>query len=483
MTVVAEPIAEIDPIVAEEQRRHPIPGVSIGIVSGGEETLAAYGVTSVDHPLPVTSDTLFQIGSITKTFLGTLVMRLVEDGRLDLDAPVRRWVPELRLRDEDAAARATLRHLLTHRAGWFGDHFEPFGDDSDALARYVASMAELEQQVPLGTEWAYNNAAFALAGRVVEVVVERPIEQAMRELVFVPLGLARTFFFAHEVITYRVAAGHNVFRDPGGAEAEARVARPWAIPRASNCVGGIVSSVPDLLRYARFHMGDGTTADGEPYLSPGSMELMRSPLVPAALGQHRGIAWSVAEEGGVRVIGHGGATIGQQALLSIAPERRAAIAMLTNSNEATQLQNAVSRWWSRRYLGVEQPPPAPIEHAPGESEHVGHDAAHCPLVLFAQLLLTGTYRNPANELRIAMDDRGLVVHRRLFGSLRKQMEEPPPQPEPARAAMCAGDRILLLDGPLAGTQIELLGDGSRPVEWIRFQSRLYRKDAEAATAS
>src|SRR5574341_1294143 len=173
--------------------RYPVPGVSIGVASGDEEWTAGFGVTSVEHPLAVEADTLFQIGSITKTFLGTL----------DLDAPVRRWVPELRLRDEDAAARVTLRHLLTHRAGWFGDHFADFGDNDDALERYVDSMAELEQQTPLGEEFAYNNAAFGLAGRVVEAVTGPPIETVMRERLLAPLGLERTFFFASEVITYR----------------------------------------------------------------------------------------------------------------------------------------------------------------------------------------------------------------------------------------------------------------------------------------
>jgi CubicO group peptidase (beta-lactamase class C family) len=496
---------EIAEIVRREQGRHPIPGVAIGIASADEDTTAAFGVTNVDHPVAVDRDTLFQIGSITKTFLGTAVMRLADKGTLDLDTPIRRWIPDLRLRDADAAADVTLTHCLTHTAGWFGDHFEDFGTNDDALERYLGSLAELEQQVPLGTEWAYNNAAFCLAGRVVEVVTGRPIETAMRDLVFAPLGLERTFFFASEVITHRVASGHNSF------DGVPRVARPWAIPRAQNAAGGIVSTVPDLLRYARFHMGDGTAADGSRVLSSASMDLMRSPLVKAALGLHRGIAWQVEDQGGVRVIGHGGATIGQQALLSIAPARRAAIAMLTNSNEATQLQNAMSRWWSERYLGVPRKEPVPLEHAPvehaplehapvqhariahapvqhapvapaavehspREHEHTGHDPRHCPLVIFAEMLVTGTYRNPANDLRIALEQEGLVVHRTLHGSLRNVMEEPPPQPKPERAAFSGDDRLMLLGGPLAGSQIELLGDGSRPVDWIRFQSRLYRRD-------
>ena len=444
--------AAVGRIVAAEQARFPVPGLSIGVLSSDEEWTAAFGVTSVDHPLEVTADTYFQIGSITKTFLGTLVMRLVEEGRLELDAPARRWVPELRLRDEDAAARATLRHLLTHTCGWFGDHFADFGPGDDCLERYVASMADLEQQVPLGAEWAYNNAAFALAGRVVERVTGRPVEAAMRELLFAPLGLARTYFFADEVVTFRVAAGHNVF------DGRPRVARPWAIPRATNAVGGIVSTVPELLRYARFHMGDGRLANGDRYLSPEGLALAHSPLVPAATGLFRGIAWSVEDTSAGRVIGHNGATIGQQALLLVAPQRRAAVAMLTNSGQATQLQNAITRWWRDRFLGLPYDPPTTRAPSFEEAQRVA-----------------GHYVNPANEVEIRVDGGRLVFQQTLHGSLRALMEEPPPQPAPVELAFTRADRLIHLEGPLQDSIVELLGDPANALEWIRFGGRLYRR--------
>ncbi len=442
---------EIARIVAEEQARHPIPGVVVGVAHGDEDLVVPFGITNVDHPVPVDENTLFQIGSITKTFLGTLVMRLVDEGRLDLDVPVRRWVPELRLRDEDVASRVTLRHLLTHTAGWFGDHFEDTGANDDALARYVGLMETFEQQVPPGTIWAYNNAAFALAGRIVEKVTDRPVERAMRELLFHPLGLRHTFFFADEVITYRTASGHNVF------DGRARVARPWALARAANCLGGIVSTVPELLRYARFHMGDGTTAEGERYLSPASIALMRSHVADGPLGQWRGIAWAIQDAGGVEIVSHGGATIGQQALLQIAPSRRFALAMLTNTNEAAQIQSAMARWAWRRYLGVEHEEPAVTPHT-----HQG--AAR----------VAGVYRQPASELVVSADGASLTLrHRPLDSSFRKRMEEPPPVPKPVALAFCAPDRLLLLEGPLRGSQIEVLN-----ADWIRFGSRIYRRVSE-----
>src|SRR5438309_11992909 len=94
-----------------------VPGVAVGIMVDGEEHIAAFGVTNVDYPSDVRTDTLFQIGSTTKTFTATTVMRLVEDGSIDLDAPVRGYLPDLRLADEAVAEPVTMGHLLTHTAG------------------------------------------------------------------------------------------------------------------------------------------------------------------------------------------------------------------------------------------------------------------------------------------------------------------------------------------------------------------------------
>ena len=150
--------------------RYHVPGIAIGILHDGDEDIAAYGVTNLEHPLPVDADTLFQIASITKTITATVVMRLVERGALDLDSPIRRYLPEFKLRDEEVAKRATLRHLVTHTGGWLGDCFADFGKGDDALARYVAAMAELEQLTPLGEIWHYSNSSFAFLGRLIEVV-------------------------------------------------------------------------------------------------------------------------------------------------------------------------------------------------------------------------------------------------------------------------------------------------------------------------
>ena len=182
-------------VVATRMTDLGVPGVAIGVLHQGVERTAGFGVTSVENPLPVDTDTLFQIGSITKTFVGTAVMRLVEKGAIELNVPVRTYLPNLQLADEDAASRVTVTHLLTHTAGWVGDYFDDFGPGDDALATMVGRMKMLPQLTPVGEVWSYNNAAFYLAGRVLEVVTGSTFEEVIRELVLEPLGMTRTYLF------------------------------------------------------------------------------------------------------------------------------------------------------------------------------------------------------------------------------------------------------------------------------------------------
>lgn len=146
--------------VQAAREEHGVPGLSVGVLEDGVERHEAYGVTSVENPLEAASDTRFQIGSITKTFTGTAVCELVARGELDLDRPVREYFPELVLADADATGRVTLRHLLSHTGGWFGDYRDDTGWGDDAVAVYVERMRQLPQQTPVGELWAYNNAGF-----------------------------------------------------------------------------------------------------------------------------------------------------------------------------------------------------------------------------------------------------------------------------------------------------------------------------------
>jgi len=433
-------------------REHAVPGVAVGLIADGEEWLQGFGVTSVDHPLPVDPDTLFQIGSITKTVTATAIMRLVEQGRLDLDAPVRTYVPDLRLRDEDAARRVTLRHLLTHRGGWFGDFFEDTGHNDDALERYVRRLETLDQLTPLGAMWAYSNSGFALAARVLEVVAGTPAETAVTELVLRPLGMTRSFFFARDAITHRVASGHFVYDDG------AKVARPWFIPRNANAIGGIVSSVRDMLKYARFHQGDGTAPDGTRLLSIETLRMMRTPQAPADLDNHAGLSWRIVDLGGVLMATHTGGTIGQQSLLALVPSRSFALVVLTNSGRGSLVHAAILEWTLAARLGLRLPRPT---HEPRTPDQLSAYA--------------GTYDSPGARIDLTLDDGTLVFRQESKVALAKEFEREPPTPPPARVAFCGADRFVVLEGPLRNAQGELLRGDRGQIEWLRIGGRIHRR--------
>jgi CubicO group peptidase (beta-lactamase class C family) len=156
---------KLDETVAKAMEEHNVPGAVVGVLHEAEAYTSGLGITNVDHPLQVTEGTLFQIGSITKTFTATAIVRLAVQGKVDLDAPIRAYIPDFRVRDQDASARATLRHVLTHTAGWIGDFFLDTGAGDDALSKFITAMAELQQLAPLGLHYSYNNAGFQLIFR------------------------------------------------------------------------------------------------------------------------------------------------------------------------------------------------------------------------------------------------------------------------------------------------------------------------------
>ena len=219
-----------------------IPGVAVGVWVDGQEIYACHGVTSVDNPLPVDRDTLYTLGSISKTYTATALMRLVAEGRVELDAPVRRYVPELKLADERIAAEVTVLNLLNHTSGLGWDLLVDTGEGDDALAIYVAKLAELELIAAPGTRTSYSQAGYSLLGRVIEKVVGMPYEKAIASLVFEPLGLSHSFFAPFDVMTRRFVVGHN-----RGEDGTLSVSRVWRGPRCRNPGGGLASSAADLL--------------------------------------------------------------------------------------------------------------------------------------------------------------------------------------------------------------------------------------------
>ena len=265
------PVRALDSRIREGMRRYAIPGVAFGVRYRGRDHLRGLGRARGGRPAPVDADTVFRIGSTTKTFTGTAVMRLVERGRIDLDRPVRAYLPDFRTADPSVAARVTVRQLLNHSAGWLGDYFEDTGQGDDALARYVAGMARLPQLTPPGTVFAYNNAAIWLAGRIIEVVAGKPYEAAVRELVIDPLGLD-----AQPVLPGRARRLQRRRLARRGRRQAGRRARVLRRCRAAcNPAGGLISSARDQLATPASTSATAAARRRHRLLTPRSLRAMR----------------------------------------------------------------------------------------------------------------------------------------------------------------------------------------------------------------
>jgi CubicO group peptidase (beta-lactamase class C family) len=439
-------------LALSRMREHGVPGLALGVIHEGRVTVRGLGVTNQEDALAVTAHTVFPIASISKTFAASAMMRLVEQGKVDLRAPVRTYLPDFRVRDERASRDATVWHLLTHTGGWEGQVSGPERGE-DTLRNFVGSITDLMQVAPPEGAWSYNNAGFSIAGRVIEAVTGQSINRAMRELMFQPLGLEHAGTTAGEFITQRFAVGHTM-RDK-----TITPIRPFS-PSTSVTAGGIGLCITDLMAYARFHLGDGT-ARGERVLSPESLELMRTPqLTKHSTDDQMGLGWHLREVGGLRTASHGGTLSGHVLLLEIVPERNFAIAILTNAASGWRAIQDIEREALRSYLGVSYAANQAIAHR-GLVESLPWAL---PLPQQPDLAeYTGTFVRPSNTVVVRAEAGRLVVQDRPNAGN--------PNPE-MPIAFFGADRAVVTDGADRGQTIEFVRDAAGRVNWIRVVGRV-----------
>jgi dipeptidyl aminopeptidase/acylaminoacyl peptidase/CubicO group peptidase (beta-lactamase class C family) len=350
--------------LAKLAAKHGVPGAQLGILRhdpAGEDELvvASYGLLNIDTRQPVTADSIFQIGSITKVWTATVVMQLVDEGLADLDAPVVEVLPELRLADPDVTKHVTLRHLLNHTSGIDGDVFTDTGRGDDCIERYVALLGEQTQNHPLGATWSYCNAGFSVLGRVIEVLTGQTWDQALRERLFTPLQMQHAITLPEEALLHASAIGH-VTQD--GVKSTAPV---WQLPRSIGPAGLVTANAADVLAFARMHLSGGVGPGGTRVLSEESATAMADHQADLpdkySLGDSWGLGWIRFGWDGQRVYGHDGNTIGQSAFLRVLPSPATgggiAVTMLTNNDGSRDLYEELYREVFAELAGVEMPHP------------------------------------------------------------------------------------------------------------------------------
>jgi len=444
---------ELNELIRSRMVETQTPGFAIGILSHGKAYTAGFGVTNVENPLEVTPGTLFQIGSITKTFTGLAAAMLAEEGKLDLDAPVRHYLPDFRVEDEETSAAVKVVHLFTHAAGWVGDIFRDTGQGDDALDLYVKSLANVPQQFAPGSSWAYNNAAFGVAGRVIEIVTGAPVEDFLHERICKPLGMRDSFLFPRDVITHRTASGHEYGGDKGP-----KVANPWWLARSANCVGSLASPVNDMLKYARFQLaGDGKGEDGTQIVSPEWLAKTHTHIAPAGnYATGMGIAWILRTIGGKFAYGHNGGTNGQQAHMTVIPEEEFAIVALTNGDRGSQVHGAAMTWAAKEFANAVEPTP----------DHI---------VLPQEKLAsyTGLYKANLSHARVVPTADGLELTMMDLGGFPDESSPPGPVEPPFEAAFYGEDRIIGTTGLGKGMRAEFLRNEDGTLRFLRLGGRMF----------
>jgi CubicO group peptidase (beta-lactamase class C family) len=353
-------VQDLRRIVETERARFEVPGCAVLVVADGRIVLSeGFGYRDVDRELPVTSRTLFPIGSSTKTFTAALCAALVEKGELAWDRPAREYLPGFRMRDPVTTDQLTVFDMLCHRSGlprhdlmWYAAR------DEMTRAELVAALRHLEPNRGFRQTWQYNNLLYTVVGELAGRVVGTSYEFAVREYLLDPLRMARTNFSVDETQADDDAATPYVARGPREAVKEVPFARLDLVSPA----GAINSCVEELGRWLLTLLGLGV--DGRPpLLSESVMSLVRTPAMPLpdasllAVGRPvgYGLGLLIEDYRGYRLVHHGGNIDGFSSQVSSIPEARCGVVVLCN-RDGTTLRDALPCLIYDRLLGLEPRP-------------------------------------------------------------------------------------------------------------------------------
>ena len=322
--------------IAQVLDRWPCAGLAVAVVADGNIVwFRGHGLADVAAKTPITEDTVFRIGSITKTFTAVAVMQLCEQGLLDLDAPANDYLHTFRLVPAEPNFRpATVRHLLTHTAGigyWrrLLDLLQPGVGSGDRagrsgalpLARYY--QRGLPVEIEPGTKWVYSNHGFAALGQIVEDVSGQPLDHYLRDRIFEPLGLEHTDLIRSNRVRADLATGY-VLRSRGlKAVADREVPSPGG--------GGMYSTTADIARYLAALLRIAAGEEGS-LLKPETVATMFRPhFRPDQRLPGMGLAFELGEEGGRKTVGKTGILSGFHSAMALAAEEGIGVIVFSNT--------------------------------------------------------------------------------------------------------------------------------------------------------
>ena len=321
----------IDEYVLAEMDAQRIPGLAYAIVHGGRIVhVQAFGDADPSGRA-VTPQTPFFIGSVTKSFTALAVMQLSEAGKVDLDAPVQRYLPWWHVADAEASAQVTVRHLLYQVSGFSkatGNMFATAGDTGeDALEDRVRALGSVELTKPVGETWQYSNANYWTLGMIVQEVSGQPYETYVEQHIFAPLQMDNSFASSTEAASHGLVTGYRYwFGFPFAAD----------LPYDGGGVsaGGLIASAEDMARYLAANLNEGRYQGAELVSPAGMADLQRSGVPTGNEGVSYAMGWDVDEANGIPTVSHDGSNFNSHANVVMAPDSRWGVVMLENAENS-----------------------------------------------------------------------------------------------------------------------------------------------------
>jgi CubicO group peptidase (beta-lactamase class C family) len=326
----------IERFAVEQLAAWEVPGCAMAAVRNGEVVLAAgWGRRDLAAELPVTSGTLFAIGSVTKAFTAAAVGALVDEGLLDWDRPLRDYVPDLRLHDDVVTGRLTVTDLLSHRSGLPRHDLTWVGHPDLSRAELVRRLRFLPLSKDLREQFQYCNLGYLLAGHVVEVLSGTPWEEFVQSRLLTPVGMDRSNLSVDDL---SADADHA-----GGYERRQGVVVPVP-PRPVTAMapaGAINSCATDMTRWLLAQLGGGQV-DGRTIMSPGTVARQQTPHMlvpedrtfPASTRHAYGLGWLIGQYRDHRLAEHGGGIDGFQTECMLLPDDGIGVAVMTNTSSS-----------------------------------------------------------------------------------------------------------------------------------------------------
>jgi CubicO group peptidase (beta-lactamase class C family) len=332
----------LDPLIEKAMRDDPTPGMAVGVVHNGQVVYArGFGLMKLGHAeKPVTTETLFHMASVTKPFVATCVLQLWEQGKVELDSPVVKYLPYFRLSDERYKV-ITVRQMLSHTSGMPDvedyENNKPQFDDG-ALERYVRSLNGQKLLWVPGSKMAYSNMAYEVLGDLIAKVSGMSFEDYAEANIFRPLGMKSTTLLLKKADPAKLADGYTMPR--GGDYASLHPIDFYPYNRTHSPSSNLESNVADMTRWALANLNRGEL-DGKRILKSSTYDLMWKPAAdvefcPAGrecrkAGNQVGLSWFIEKKEGHTYISHSGGDDGFVTVILLDPDQNFGLVMMQNS--------------------------------------------------------------------------------------------------------------------------------------------------------